>query len=172
MFMIGFKDNEIGGSSSEILKREIVTNCLLRTLFGKSSSFYKKLYDCSVINKTFCSFYEYEDSCAYAAFFGESENIDALEKEIYSEIAKAKTAGIDKDAFERAKKVMCGQFMATLDSIESFGNEYMMCYHKGVNLFDYVSICENLTVEDAMERLCKLLNKEQCSVSVVFPKKG
>lgn len=170
MFMIGFKEPSFGGSSDEILKRETLTSCILRVLFGKSSDFYKKLYDSGVINNTFSSFYEYEDSCGYAAFFGESEDVETVEKEIFSAVKSAKEKGLDKDAFERAKKVLCGQFMSILDRVESFGNEYMMAYHKGVNLFDYASVCESLTVEEARKRLEELFNEEQCAVSVVKPK--
>ncbi len=170
MFMIGFKDPTVGGTSDELLKRETLTNCILRVLFGKSSEFFTKLYDSGVINKSFSSFYEYEDSCGYAAFFGESEKIQEVEKEIFATIENAKKNGIDKDSFERAKKVLLGQFMAVLDSVENFGNEYMFAYHRGINLFDYVSICENLTVEDAKTRISELFTEEQCSTSVVLPK--
>ena len=94
-----------------------------------------------------------------------------MKKEIFAVIEDAKENGINKDAFERAKKVLCGQFMATLDSVEDLGNDYMFCYHKGINLFDYMTICENLTVEDAQRRIGELFHKEQCAVSVVLPKK-
>lgn len=171
MFMIGFKDNFTGGSSDEILKRETLTNCILRTLFGKSSPFYKNLYDKGIINKSFSPFYEYEESCGYAAFFGETENIDAVEKEIFKTIEETKKNGIDKDAFERAKKVLCGHFISVLDSVENFGNEFMFAHHRGVNFFDYVSICEKLTTEDAQKRICEIFNEEQCSTSIVLPKK-
>jgi len=171
MYMIGFKDPSVGGSGEELLKREILTNCILSALFSKSSGFYKRLYDEGVINSSFSSFYECEDSCGYAAFFGESEKIDELEKEIWATVEKAKNEGIDEGAFERAKKVLCGHFMSVLDNIENFGNEYMMAYHKGVNLFDYAEICDRLTVREAQERLSELFTKQQCSVSVVNPKK-
>jgi hypothetical protein len=54
--------------------------------------------------------------------------------------------------------------------VEGFGNEYMMAYHKGANLFDYASVCEKLTVEEAQQRLGELFKEEQCSLSVVKPK--
>ena len=62
-------------------------------------------------------------------------------------------------------------FLSVLDSVESFGNEYMFAYHKGVNFFDYADICAKLTVEDATARIKELFNEEQCSTSVVLPKK-
>lgn len=172
MYMIGFKDPATGGTSDEMLKREILTNCILRILFGKSSAFYKKLYDSGVINKTFSAFYEYEDSCGYAAFFGESEKIEELEKEIFLTIENAGKNGIDKDDFDRAKKVLLGQFMSVLDSVEGFGNEYMFAYHRGINLFDYARICDTLTVKDARIRLEEIFKEEQCSTSIVLPKKN
>jgi len=171
MFMMGFKDPSFGGSSDEILKRDALTNCILRTLFGRSSAFYKKLYDTGVINKSFSAFYEYEESCGYAAFFGETEKIEEVEAEILKTVENAKNNGIDEHDFERAKKVLCGQFLSVLDSVESFGNEYMFAYHKGVNFFDYADICAGLTVEDAASRIKELFNEEQCSTSVVLPKK-
>ena len=170
MFMIGFKDPSAGGTSDEFLKRETLTNCILRVLFGRSSAFYKSLYEKGIINKTFSPFYEYEESCGYAAFFGESENIEKIEEEIFKTVQQAKEKGIDKEAFERAKKVLCGHFMSILDKVESFGNEYMMAYHKGINLFDYAAVCESLSVEEAQKRLEELFKEEQCSTSVVFPK--
>ncbi|MBE7032620.1 MAG: insulinase family protein [Ruminococcaceae bacterium] len=170
MFMIGFKDPETGGTGKEMLKREILTNCILRTLFGKSSDFYKKLYDKGVINKSFSAFYEYEQSCGYAAFFGESESIPEIEKEIFKTVEEAKKNGINKENFERARKVYLGNFMETLDNVESFGNDYMFAYHKGIDLFDYVSVCENISLEDAIERLKTLFKEEQCSTSTVLPK--
>jgi len=170
MFMIGFKDPETGGESDDMLKREILTSCVLRVLFGKSSDFYKKLYDKGVINKSFSPFYEYEQSCGYAAFFGEAEDVDKIEEEIFKTVAIAKEKGLDKDAFERAKKVLTGNFMEVLDSVENFGNEYMMAYHKGANLFDYARLSESVTLEEAEGRLRTLFKEEQCSVSIVFPK--
>ena len=172
MFMIGFKDPATGGTSDEMLARETLTNCILKVLFGKSSAFYKKLYDSGVINKTFSSFYEYEDSCGYAAFFGESEKIEELEKEIFATIEKAKKEGLDSDSFERAKKVLCGQFMSVLDSVENLGNEYMFAHHRGINLLDYAKICEDLTLDMAKERIEELFSEEQCSTSIVLPKKN
>lgn len=170
MFMIGFKDPETGGTSDEILKREILTNCVLRTLFGRSSDFYKKLYDEGVINKSFSPFYEYEQSCGYAAFFGEAENVDKIKEEIFKTVAVAEEKGIDKECFERAKKVLTGNFMEVLDSVENFGNEYMFAYHRGANLFDYAKIAESVCVEEAEKRLRTLFKEEQCSTSIVFPK--
>ncbi len=172
MFMVGFKDPATGGTSDEMLKRETLTNCILKVLFGRSSAFYKKLYDRGIINKTFSAFYEYEDSCGYAAFFGESEKTDEIEKEIFSTVEKAKQDGLDPDSFERAKKVLCGQFMSVLDNVENLGNEYMFAYHRGINLLDYAKICDGITLDMAQERIKELFSEEQCSTSIVLPKKN
>lgn len=171
MFMLGFKDSFNALSGTELLKRSILMAALLRTLFGKSSKFFAKLYEAGKINKSFYAFYEYEDSCAYAAFSGECENPKEVEQEIYNTIEEAKKNGIDKSDFERAKKVLHGNFLSMLDSAESLGNEYMFCYHKGIDLFEYPKICSSLTVEDAQNALKQLFVKEKSSMSIVLPKK-
>jgi len=170
MFMLGFKDRFTGGNGKELLEREILSQCVLQTLFGASSSFYTELYEKGIINSTFCASYEYEDSCAYAMFAGESEHVDEIREEIYKRIEAANKNGLDKEIFERAKKMIYGKFLSNLDSVESTGNEYMFAYHRGVELFDYPDICRKITVEDAQKRLRELLVKEYSSLSVVNPK--
>ena len=98
--------------------------------------------------------------------------MDKIKEEIFSTVQNAMENGIDEEAFERARKVICGQFISTLDSVEGLGNEYMFAYHKGVNLFDYVKICDSITKEDVKPRLNELFKKEQCSMSVVLPKEN
>lgn len=170
MFMLGFKDIETGGSSGEMLKREILTNCALGVLFGKSSKFYKTLYDEGLINKTFSAFYEYEESCAYAAFSAETEKVDEVEKRIYDCLEEAKATGIDEKELERAKRVLIGKFTALLDRVEDLGNEYMFAYHRGMELLDYPAVCGSVTAEEVNKRIKDLFDKERSSISIVLPK--
>ena len=58
-----------------------------------------------------------------------------------------------------------------LDSAENLGNEYMFCYHKGIDLFEYPALCSSITVEDAQNALKQLFVKENSSMSIVLPKK-
>lgn len=171
MFMLGFKDSHTGGSGSEMLARDILTNCVMRVMFGKSSAFRKRMYESGKINKTFSCSYEYEDSCAFAAFSGEADNPDEIKNEIYAEIEKFVKEGIDEEAFERAKKVVIGCTLSMHDSVEELGNEYMFAFHRGIDLYEYIKICESLTATDANRRVKQLFDKEMSSLSVVFPKK-
>jgi len=171
MFMLGFKDRFTGGSGKELLEREILSQCILQTLFGASSPFYTTLYEKGIINSTFSASYEYEDSCAYAMFMGESKEVLKIREEIYNTIEKTAKNGLDEDSFERAKRMIYGKFLSLLDSVENTGNEYMFSYHRGVDLFDYPEVCRKITTEAAMKRLKELFVKEYSSLSVVNPKK-
>ncbi len=172
MFMLGIKDREVGGTGDEMLEREILTSAVLSILFGRSSEFYEELYNKGFINKTFGSFYEYEESCAYAAFTGETTHIDEVEQKIYETFENAEKNGLDEKDFERTKKVMLGRFYALLDNVENFGNEYVFAYHRGIDLLKYAEICKKVTVGQANERLRKLFDKEACSMSIVLPKEN
>lgn len=171
MFSLGIKDCMVGKTGEEMLKREILTTALILVLFGRSSAFYEKLYNEGDINHTFSAFYEYEESCAYAIFTGESENIKKVEEKIYETLENAAKNGIDKEAFERTKKVMLGKFYTMLDSVEGFGDEYVFSYHRGIDLLKYPELCESASVEEANARVKELFRKEACSMSVILPKK-
>ena len=170
MFMLGFKDRFTGGSSKEMIERELLSQCVLQTLFGASSPFYTKLYEKGIINSTFSASYEYEDSCAYAIFSGESEHIQKIRDEIFATVEAAQKNGLSPTDFERARRMIYGRFLANLDSVENTGNEYMFAYHRGIDLFDYPEVCEKITVQDAEKRLKELLVKENSCLSVVNPK--
>ena len=172
MFMLGIKDRKVGGTGEEMLKREILTSAVLSILFGKSSAFYDELYNRGLINKTFGCFYEYEESCAYAAFTGETMYIDEVEQKIYETFEIAEKNGLDEKDFERTKKVMLGRFYALLDNVENFGHEYVFAYHRGIDLLKYAEICKKVTVEQANKRLRELFDKEACSMSIVLPKEN
>ncbi len=171
MFMLGFKDSDEAINGEELLKRDILTSALLRTLFGKSSKFFTRLYEKGIINKSFSAFYEYEDSCGYAAFSGDCQSPDEVAENIFLEIENTIKTGINKDDFNRAKKVLLGNFISMLDSTESLGNEYMFAFHRGIDLFEYPRICREITIEEAEKRLKQLFTKENSTLSVVLPKK-
>ena len=171
MFMLGFKDSDEALNGEELLKRDILTTALLKTLFGKSSKLFARLYEKGIINKSFSAFYEYEDSCGYAAFSGDCPNPDEVAENIFLEIENAIKKGVNKDDFERAKKVLLGNFVSMLDSAENLGNEYMFAYHRGIDLFEYPRICKEITVVEAEDRLKQLFTKENSTLSVVLPKK-
>lgn len=51
LFMTGFKDTNNGFGGDELLKKSIETNIILKMLFGRSSKFYKSLYEKGLINQ-------------------------------------------------------------------------------------------------------------------------
>ena len=53
LFMTGFKDSNNGFGGDELLKKSIETNIILKMLFGRSSKFYKSLYEKGLINNRF-----------------------------------------------------------------------------------------------------------------------
>ena len=67
LFMIGFKDTDVGYGGDKLLKKYIETSILLKMLFGKSSRLYKSLYEKGLINNTFGSEYTMQPSYGYSA---------------------------------------------------------------------------------------------------------
>lgn len=168
-FMLGFKDNNIGGG---LLKRDIVTSALIQALIGKSSPLYEKLYEQGLINRSFGGYYEYEQSFAFASVSGESRDPKAVAEAVYTEIDRVKAEGIDEAAWKRAMNVLYGRYIRLMGGdAEDIGNEYMFSFHRGIDLFSYPDVWKSVTIADGEERLRELFRKDRASLSVVYPKK-
>lgn len=168
-FMLGFKDNEVGGN---MLKREIATNALMQVLVGRSSPLYERLYDEGLINRNFGGYYDYETSFGIGAISGETKEPKTVAEEIFKEIERVKQEGIDTKAWERSMNVLYGRYIRLMGGdVENIGNEYMFAYHRGIDLCTYPQVWKSVTIEDGMERLNSLFRKDRSCLSIIYPKK-
>ncbi|MBR4723184.1 MAG: insulinase family protein, partial [Clostridia bacterium] len=74
MFMIGWKDNDVGFSGKRLLKKSIEMEILLELIFGKGSKLYNELYREGLINQSFSCEYAPQESYAYTMIEGQSPN--------------------------------------------------------------------------------------------------
>jgi len=168
-FIIGFKDSEVGGSGRDMLKREIESSIIIEILSGRSSPLYKKLYEGGLVTSSFGGYYNYEESFGWAAIQGEGNDPKKVKELVLEEIENIKKNGIDKEAFERQKKVLYGQFLRMLNSLEGFGNEFVGATLRGSNLFDYPHIVREVSLDDVTKRFNTLFRNDRCALSVVLP---
>lgn len=169
MFRIGFKDNETGMSGAELLKKEIETEIILETVFGKSSDLYLELYEKGLIDSTFGTETELRKQYGFTLLGGESSNPGKVYEIIKEKLGAYIENGIPTDAYERAKKVLVSQDIKLFNSIEGMGNEFMSNVLSGQNPLDYRDIAESVTYEDVIERLKTHFDAVNSVLSVVKP---
>ena len=169
LFMIGFKDTDVGYGGKALLKKYIETSILLKMLFGKSSGLYKSLYEKGLINNTFDAEYTMQPSYGYSAIEGESSDPKAVYEAIVAEIERVRSEGLNEDDFNRIKKVLWGEYIRSLGDVEEYAVTFLQQSFMGIDYFNYYDVYKTVTFEDVKKRFDTHLKKERSALSVVKP---
>ena len=161
LFMIGFKDTDVGYGGERLLKKYIETSILLKMLFGKSSRLYKSLYEKGLINNTFGSEYTMQPSYGYSAIEGESKEPKAVYEAVIAEIDRVRSEGLNEDDFNRIKKVLWGEYIRSLGDVEE--------YAVTIDYFNYYDVYKTVTFEDVKNRFDTHFKKDKSVLSVINP---
>lgn len=166
LFIIGYKDTDVGFSGEKLLKKIIEMNILTTILFGKSSKIYKALYEEGLINQSFGAEYNPQIDYGFTAIEGESENPERVYEIIKNMLADTE---INEDDFNRMKKVIWGDYIRSFDDIEEFAHTFMTMNFVGIDYFDYYKTYNDVTFEDVVNRFKSHFNDEFCALSIVEP---
>ncbi len=169
-FILGFKENHVGFTGKELLRKNMETGLLLKMMFSQSAPLYNELYQKGLINDTFG--FDCLNSDSYFATFvnGEAKDIDRTVEAILNGIEQVKQKGFQKGEIERYKKASLGRQIRAYDSIEAVANNFASNYFYGIGAFDFVSIYPEITEESLMKRLSEVFN-EHYAVSEMRPVK-
>ena len=147
-------------------RKSMVNRIALDYLFGKSSDFYNSNYEEGLINSTFGSEYSYGQEYSYYVFGGESTQPELMKEKVIEAIALFNQEGIEEKSFLRIKRKMIGRYISSFNSIQYTANTFSNYYLKGINLFDFLSIVESITIED-VNHILEIEIKEKMTLSVV-----
>ncbi len=167
LFMIGFKDTDVGYGGEKLLKKSIEMEILSEMLFGKSTDLYNELYNSGLINNTFSSEFNPQISYGFMAIEGESEDPKKVYDTILNSIEKTI---LSKEDFERKKKVVWGDYIRSFNDIESYAHTFITELFTDSNYFDYPKVFDSVTFEDIKKRFETNFKREYSALSVVEPK--
>ena len=170
MFNIAFKDNNVGISGRELMKKEVITDILIDMIFKRGTELYEDLYMKGLINENFGSGFSSQVDYGFTIIGGDSKNPKEVKKIILEYVEKYKNEGLDRTVFERTKKKKIGNFIKYFDSVNFIANNFISYKFKGMNLLDYIDVIKEVKFEEIEERLKSHLKEEYCVISIVEPK--
>lgn len=169
--LYGFKDNNIGLSGKELLKRRICLQIAFELFAGKSSDLFSTLYEKQIIDDSFDCAYDAKPEYAYGYFYAETEKYDEFTDKLKSAINNAKKNGLCGDSFERTKKSFIGSLIRTFNRLESLVISSTRHAFAGINIFDYYDILNNVTFEDVRSAFDTVFDEKYCNISLIKPNK-
>ncbi len=169
-FALGYK--EAIATPTRSAKEAMCTNILLNAIAGRSSALYKHLLDEGLINNSFDASYFHGFGYANCEFTGESSDPERAAEEIRKAVAAFKQTGVDRDAFERARRKHYGRKVMSFNDVDSAAHALAESFFAGDDLFESARACREITLEDVNARLADILNDDSAALSVVLPKDG
>lgn len=167
---IGLKAKETNLSGREMLQHELSVQIALELIFGRTSSFYERVYDEGLIDESYAFDFTLEKGFGFALIGSDSAQPDELEKAIKAELQKfEKGAQFASADLERIKRKKIGFFLRALNSIEFIANQFTRYSFNDMNLFDVVPVLEELTIEDLTKAFASIQGESQQTVFKVLP---
>lgn len=169
MFTIGFKEK--CDKPQKTLKERILTDLILKCVFGNDGELYKTLFDAGLINENFGT--EYFNGYGYACSIveGETKDPDKVRSIINDYILKIKQKGIPEETVSRYIKAYYGRTVSDYNSVENIVmNMVETAFDGELGVFDNIDIISNITTEDVNKRLQEILDVNNSSISIVNTK--
>mgnify|MGYP004555486549 FL=1 len=165
LFTIGIKD--ICKDDNGKVKKHIAIEILLNMIIGKSSNLYKELYDNGDIYGVPSLDYEFSKGYAHIVISGQSKNPELVYEKIKKEINNIKENGVNKEDFDRIKKMIYGDYVKEYNEVADIARMFLSDYFKGINSFDYLEEIETINEQYTESILKNLFDEEKMVISVV-----
>ena len=136
-------------------------------IFGASSPFYRRLYESGLISGALSCETSNELSYSHILVGGESSSPEKAADEIRKELKRVTAEGVDRERFERIKKVFYGDFVRMFNSTEGIAHSIVEYALKGFGLFDYIKAYNEITYESAADRLKNVFRYDISVLSVI-----
>ncbi|MBP3360206.1 MAG: insulinase family protein [Clostridia bacterium] len=169
LFMIGFKDTDTGYSGDRLLKKYIEVSILNKMLFSKGTKLYRELSDNGLINDNFSFDYTLQPDYAHVTVDGESSDPKAVFEKILAYLAEKRGSGLCREEYERAKKVIWGDYIRSYNDVEEFSHSFLNMYMAGAVYTNFEKLYDEITFEAIEKRFLKLFDENRAALSVVNP---
>lgn len=169
---IGFKDTYNYLDGKELLFRDLACELLLELIFGKSESFYNRLYDEEIIDDLFSADYIAECTYGYTLISARTNDPDRLHHEVLMEIEQVRKRGLNEEDFNRHKRKLRGELLRSFNSLEFIANNYLAYKFRGIEFFDIVDLLQDITLKDLEKMLAEHLQEKYHAISVIKPYSG
>ncbi len=170
IFNMGAKTKPVT-SGIESLRQELVGSLALQILAGRSSPFYKRLYDAGLINSGFSAAYEFAAGVSYTLAGGESNDPEKVFELYKAEIESLLARGPDNALFGRQKKAMLGRQISSLNSFEYICTNLSGGYFRGYDANESTKLLGEITPADVTEFMKLYMQPDNMALFVIHPKK-
>lgn len=168
LFRIGFKDNTLAEGEA-LLKKEIATELILESVFGRSSDLYMELYEEGLIDSSFDAETDQSKAYGFTLIGGESRNPEEVYRRVKVRLDALCQTGIPSENLARARKVLISGNIRLYNSVERMGNAFIRQLMAGFSPLSFGDVVASVTDVEVNARLREHFNTQNSVLSVVCP---
>lgn len=168
-FQIGIKDTAISPIPEERMKKSAAFSILEKLLFGAASPFYRALYEEGAITGEFGCWSEHNKSFSFMSIGNESDNPEDVYRRFRAYIEQTKKTGLDRDDFERCRRVLYAQLIKSFDSTEDIANNFLEYIFDDCDMLVFADLVNRLTFEETEAIFRELYRDGHYTLAVVYP---
>lgn len=166
VFQFGYKDQ------GRLIRKEAdlaAVAVLLEIMASDASPLFRRLLDAGLVNDSSFS-YQYFEGAGFATvmFGGESRDPEAAAQMIREEAVRLQNQGIGEEEFQRAKRSLYGDCIASLNSPVGIANWLVDSALHGQEMFAYIDALAELRLEQVAEK-CAVFREDRSVLSVIKP---
>ena len=169
-FCLGFKCEDLG-RGEESVRQEMIADLACEALFGESSGLYLRLYEEGIIDSSFGGGFETIDDCSMVMCSGDSDDPEAVRDAILEEAKVLQQTWLPEDVFLRLKRSAMGRRIRGLDSFDSTCFRVCAYHMDGFDYFRFPDIYVDVGIQDILDFIDRVVRRDRCSISVIFPTK-
>ena len=165
LFTLGIKC--IPPKQKEKTKTHIAMDILLNMIVGESSNLYQELYKNGILIDMPSFEYDFTDDYSHILISSVSRNPERFFEMFNKEIDSFLNKGINKQDFERTKKMIYGEYIKEFNDVSNIARIFLTDFMRGINSFDYIEEIITLDIEYAKQVLSDNFKTEKMVFSVV-----
>ena len=165
IYAIGLKC--IPPKQNEKVKTHISMEIIMNLIIGESSKLYQELYKKGIILNMPSFEYEFTDEYAHLLISGVSREPEKLYSQLKKDIEEMKQQGINKEDFERIKKMIYGDYIKEYNDVADIARMFLSDFMKGINSFDYLEEITSIDIEYVNQILKNNFKQDKMVFSVV-----
>ncbi len=165
LFEIGIK------IARENAQNKFALDIICEAVFGESEDFFAGCFE----NELVSSYHYYMESgrtSNYMEVGGDSDDPIAVLYMLKNAASVIRERGIDKDAFERAKRKMYADSVQKFNDAEGIAEEMFEAFLEHENMLECAGGYADVTYETANETARKIFKDESIAISIVRPKRS
>lgn len=166
LFALGFKELPVEGDT---VQTEVMCDLITELLCGETSALYRSLYDEGLVQPGFGGEFGCYEGCLHFMFTGESPDPEQVREKLLHEIERQRKEGVDEAHFDTCKRMMYGEAIADLESVERVASLLSTSYFRRRTPAAEIAALAAITAEDVNAALQKTLRPDKSAFVVIRP---